>query len=138
MEQMPTPTKLFPYPSSWYVIENSDNLKPLQLINKKIAGKEFVLFRTEKGEAARIKSKVTRRYSNLPRSLYPSNMTRTPDHTGFCYFPRGLKSQTFLAHSNFAFLSGSANRIGNSPPTAEFLKSASCISRISNLVEQTQ
>ena len=50
MEQMPTPTKLFPYPSSWYVIENSENLKPLQLINKKIAGKEFVLFRTEKGE----------------------------------------------------------------------------------------
>ena len=51
MEQMPTPTKLFPYPNSWYVIENSSNLKPLQIINKKIVGKEFVLFRTASGEA---------------------------------------------------------------------------------------
>lgn len=51
MEQLPTPTKLFPYPNSWYVIENSENLLPKQLINKKIAGKEMVLYRTESGEA---------------------------------------------------------------------------------------
>lgn len=51
MEQLPTPTRLFPYPNSWYVIENSVNLKPLQLLNKTIAGKELVLFRTAGGEA---------------------------------------------------------------------------------------
>lgn len=51
MEQLPTPQKLFPYPNSWYVIENSENLKALQLISKKIAGKEMVLFRTQNGEA---------------------------------------------------------------------------------------
>ena len=50
MEQMPTPTRLFPYPNSWYVIENSENLKPLQLMEKQIAGKNFVLFRTASGE----------------------------------------------------------------------------------------
>lgn len=47
MEQMPTPTKLFPYPNSWYVIGNLDNLKSKQVISKKIVGKELVLFRTE-------------------------------------------------------------------------------------------
>ncbi|CAN5320934.1 hypothetical protein BH10BAC1_BH10BAC1_18830 [soil metagenome] len=46
MEQMPTPTKLSPYPNSWYATKNASNLKPLQIINKKIAGKEFVLFPT--------------------------------------------------------------------------------------------
>lgn len=51
MEQLPTPATLFPYPNSWYVIENSAQLKPGQLISKKIAGREMVLFRTMSGEA---------------------------------------------------------------------------------------
>ncbi len=51
MEQLPTPTKLFPYPNSWYVIEKSDQLKHGQLIAKRIAGKDFVLFRTLSGLA---------------------------------------------------------------------------------------
>lgn len=51
MEQMPTPVKLFPYPNSWYVIENSDKLKSGQLMEKQIAGKQFVLFRTDTGVA---------------------------------------------------------------------------------------
>lgn len=51
MKNLPTPTKLFPYPNSWYVIENSEHLKRGQLVKKQIAGKEFVLFRTDSGVA---------------------------------------------------------------------------------------
>jgi len=51
MEHLPRPSKLFPYPNSWYVIENSANLKKGELIEKQIAGRRFVLFRTASGTA---------------------------------------------------------------------------------------
>lgn len=44
-------TNLPPFPNGWYVIEQSENLKPGQLLTKRFAGRDLVVFRTEKGKA---------------------------------------------------------------------------------------
>jgi nitrite reductase/ring-hydroxylating ferredoxin subunit len=49
MEALPTPTKLFPFPTGWYVVSTSVDLKPGQVISKTFCGQEIILFRTEKG-----------------------------------------------------------------------------------------
>ena len=52
MESLPTPKKIYPYPNGWYVICKTEELKAGEIQSKKFAGKDIVLFRTEKGEAA--------------------------------------------------------------------------------------
>lgn len=52
MESLPTPTKLYPYPNGWYVLCKQDELLPGQIIDKKFAGKDIIIFRTESGKAA--------------------------------------------------------------------------------------
>lgn len=52
MESLPTPKKLHPYPNGWYVLCKQDELKPGQIVAKKFAGNDIVLFRTQSGEAA--------------------------------------------------------------------------------------
>lgn len=52
MESLPTPTKLYPYPNGWYVLCKQDELQPGQIIDKKFAGKDIIIFRTEGGKAA--------------------------------------------------------------------------------------
>lgn len=51
MESVPTPAKLPPFPDGWYVISDSASLKPSQLISKRFAGKDVVLYRTESGKS---------------------------------------------------------------------------------------
>lgn len=52
MESLPTPAKLYPYPNGWYVLCKKEELKPGEILSKKFAGKDIVVFRTESGEAA--------------------------------------------------------------------------------------
>ncbi len=42
---------LHPNPNGWYVIERGDQLKKGQIIHKKFAGKDIVVFRLEDGQA---------------------------------------------------------------------------------------
>ena len=43
---------LKPYPNGWYVLAESKELLPKQILTRRFAGREVVIFRTEKGEAA--------------------------------------------------------------------------------------
>jgi nitrite reductase/ring-hydroxylating ferredoxin subunit len=43
---------LKPYPNGWYVLANSDEIKNGQILSKKFAGKELIIFRTESGKIA--------------------------------------------------------------------------------------
>ena len=52
MLSYPTPKKLFPFPTGWYVLLRSDELQKKQLITKKFAGQDVVAFRTETGKVA--------------------------------------------------------------------------------------
>jgi phenylpropionate dioxygenase-like ring-hydroxylating dioxygenase large terminal subunit len=51
MVSYPSPKKLFPYPSGWYVLLKSDELSKRQIITKRFAGSDVVAFRTESGIA---------------------------------------------------------------------------------------
>jgi len=42
---------LFPFPNGWYVIEQSEKLKKGQILTKKFAGEDIVIFRLENGQA---------------------------------------------------------------------------------------
>ena len=42
--------KLYPYPTGWYVLAKSDEIKKLTLQTKKFAGKDIVIFRTKSGK----------------------------------------------------------------------------------------
>jgi len=42
---------LHPNPNGWYVIERADQLKKGQIISKKFAGQDIVVFRLENGQA---------------------------------------------------------------------------------------
>jgi nitrite reductase/ring-hydroxylating ferredoxin subunit len=48
----PLPKKLFPFPNGWFVLLKSDELSKGQLITKRFAGVDIVVFRTESGKAA--------------------------------------------------------------------------------------
>src|SRR5688572_15036145 len=52
MESLPTPANLYPYPNGWFVLCKQNELKPGQIISKKFAGQDIVLFRTQGGKAA--------------------------------------------------------------------------------------
>lgn len=43
---------LKPYPNGWYVLANSEEIKNGQIVSKKFAGKELIVFRTESGAVA--------------------------------------------------------------------------------------
>lgn len=44
--------ELPPFPNAWYCVAFSEEVKPGQILPKKFVGREVVLFRTKKGEAA--------------------------------------------------------------------------------------
>lgn len=94
MEQMPTPTKLFPYPNSWYVIENSDNLKSKQVISKKIAGKELVLFRTVSGEACLVDAYCPHLGGHLAHGGHVEEETIVCPFHYFCFDTKGTCTKT--------------------------------------------
>jgi phenylpropionate dioxygenase-like ring-hydroxylating dioxygenase large terminal subunit len=47
-----TEISLNPFPDGWYVLASSSELKPGQILNRKLAGKEVVVFRTTSGKVA--------------------------------------------------------------------------------------
>ncbi len=91
---MPTPAKLFPYPNSWYVIENSTNLLPKQLINKKIAGKDLVLFRTETGEACLVDAYCPHLGGHFAHGGHVEGETIVCPFHYFCFDTKGTCTKT--------------------------------------------
>ena len=47
---MYNPIPLKPYPNGWYVLANSQDVIKGQILSKKLAGKELVVFRTDSGK----------------------------------------------------------------------------------------
>jgi phenylpropionate dioxygenase-like ring-hydroxylating dioxygenase large terminal subunit len=94
MEQLPTRSKLYPFPNSWYVIGSSSELKPKQIIHKRIAGMDMVLFRTESGEACLADAYCPHLGGHLAHGGHVEGETIVCPFHYFCFDTKGTCTKT--------------------------------------------
>jgi len=79
--QLPKESDLYPFPTGWYVIEQSENLLPRSILTKQFVGNQIVLFRMENGQACASMAHCPHLGAHLGLvGLIEGNLIRCPFH----------------------------------------------------------